>query len=623
MKIPYGISNFADLRRDRYFYIDKTPFIPKLEPDELGASYSLFLRPRRFGKSTLLSMLEHYYDLDRKDQFDELFSGLWIHEHPTPERNRYLVLSLDFSKVSADAGGDTLKESFDSVVQSGVRMMLMTYRERFPDLAKLEARMSGHSDANSLIGDLLAVVWGIRQKIYLLIDEYDNFANRLLSSGRQDLYESVVGAAGFIRTFYASLKAGTTSGSLGRMLITGVSPILLDDLSSGFNIITHISMDPRLNTLAGFSRAEAELAVDTLLQDKPHLKADPRLCDREQLLSVLERYYNGYCFAEGVAERVYNADLVLYFLRELKLKGVYPANMLDMNVRTDYGRLQRIATLAGAAGKETRALLETILSEGGIESRLVEQFGVRTMNAPAQLISLFYYMGMLTFGPRSPTSAQPNLVIPNLVIRELQWEYLALALKDQEQIWLNTQELQRALEAMAVEGNINPLLMLFQEQVVGRIGNKDLRQFNEKVLKLMLLAYISQSRVFNMLSEKEFGGGYCDLFLGVNTEIQLARYAWMLEVKYLKTQAKANEIEAAFEQALSQLDRYGGDQKLISLLTLGKELKAGALVFVGAKTVLFRPWPREAVVPTKKSGAKKKPIAKTAKKRSVGMKRKA
>ncbi len=597
MKIPYGISNFADLRRDRYFYIDKTPFIPKLEPDELGVSYSLFLRPRRFGKSTLLSTLEHYYDLDRKDQFDELFSGLWIHQHPTPERNRYLVLSLDFSKVSADAGVDTLKQSFYSVVQSSVRMMLMSYRERFPDLAKLEARMSEHGDANSLIGDLLAVVRGIRQKIYLLIDEYDNFANRLLSDGQQDVYESVVGATGFIRTFYASLKAGTTAGSLGRMFITGVSPILLDDLSSGFNIIRHISLKPKLNAMVGFTRAEVEQSVDIFLADQQQLKADPRIGDRSSLLSALEKHYDGYRFSENAAERIFNSDLILYFLSEMKEAGCFPSQMLDMNVRTDYARLQRIATLAGAAGKETRALLETVLSEGGIESRLVEQFGVRTMYSRAQLVSLFYYMGMLTFGPRPPTASEPYLVMPNLVIRELQWEYLAFALKDQENIWLDDMDLRRALQVMAVEGDITPLLALFQEQVVGRIGNKDLRQFNEKVLKLMLLAYISQSRVFNILSEKEFSGGYCDLFLGVNTEIQLARYAWMLEVKYLKTQAKAGEIEAAFEQALSQLDRYGGDQKLISLLTLGKELKAGALVFVGAKTVLFRPWPREAAAP--------------------------
>ncbi len=607
MKIPYGISNFAALRQGQYFYIDKTSFIPRLEPDELNASYILFLRPRRFGKSTLLSMLEHYYDLSCKDQFDELFNGLWIHQNPTARRNSFLVLTVDFSQVTTDGGVETLRNSFVAAVKNAVNDFLMRYRDRFPDFAYLHTQLDSFDDSPSLMGRLLATVRGLKQKLYLLVDEYDNFANRLLSDGRQDIYETIVGATGFVRTFYASLKAGTTTGALAQMLITGVSPILLDDLSSGFNIISNISSLPRLNTLAGFTRKEVELSIDSLLSDMPRLKDDPRIGNRERLLARLEEYYNGYCFAEKALERVYNSDLVLYFLRELEARGEYPKNMLDMNVRTDYARLQRIATLAGAAGKETRTLLETILSEGGVESDLVEQFGASTMYTRAPLISLFYYMGMLTFGTQKLDSPLPFLVVPNRVIRELQWEYIALALKDQEQIWLDDADLSQALKAMANRGDIEPLLLLFKEQVVARIGNKDLRQFNEKVLKLMLMAYISQSRVFKVLSEKEFSGGYCDLFLGLTGEIPLSRYAWMLELKYLKTEAKKAEIEAAFEQAMGQLDRYGSDQTLVPLLTLGKELKAGVLVFVGAKDVLFRPWPREAVVPkaAKKRAGKK------------------
>jgi hypothetical protein len=215
------------------------------------------------------------------------------------------------------------------------------------------------------------------------------------------------------------------------------------------------------------------------------------------------------------------------------------------------------------------------------------------MASREQLVSLFYYMGMLTIGPKPPDAAVPRLEIPNLVIRELQWEYLALHLKDHEQIWIDTQDLELALGAMAVRADIGPLLSLFQEQVIARIGVKDQRQFNEKTLKLMLLAYISQSRMFRILSEKEFARGYCDLFLGLTENVPAARFAWMLEVKYLPTQANKRAIEAAFSQAEAQLDRYTSDAELVPLLTLGKELKAGALVFVGAREVMFRPWPRE------------------------------
>ncbi|MCC6557222.1 MAG: PD-(D/E)XK nuclease domain-containing protein [Polyangiaceae bacterium] len=252
-----------------------------------------------------------------------------------------------------------------------------------------------------------------------------------------------------------------------------------------------------------------------------------------------------------------------------------------------------------------------------MQSRLVEQFGSRTMASTEQLISLFYYMGMLTIGRQPEESAVPRLEIPNLVIRELQWEFLALALKDQEHIWIDTQELEGALGAMAVRGDIEPLLALFQEQVIAKIGVKDQRQFNEKTLKLMLLAYISQSRMFRILSEKEFARGYCDLFLGLSEVVPAARFAWMLEVKYLPTQATRRAIEAAFAQAEAQLERYTSDADLVPLLTLGKELRAGALVFVGAREVLFRPWPRprekRPAKPAKPAGSAKRPPARSRK----------
>lgn len=612
MKIPYGLSNFAALRANGLFYVDKTPFIPALESDEAGYRYALFLRPRRFGKSTLLSMLEHYYDLHRKEEFDKLFGGLWIHERPTSERGSYLVLTLDFSPVTTDRGLDEMRRSFLDTIKNCLRLLLIRYRDRLPDFARLDATLDTYHDAAALVGSLFAIVAGTGHKLCLLIDEYDNFANRLLSDGKQDLYESIVGATGFVRSFYAALKAGTTTGALARMFVTGVSPILLDDLSSGFNIIRHISQKPRFNAMAGFTRADVERAVDEFLASRPRLREDPRLGDRARLLGELERYYNGYRFSEEVTERVFNSDLVLYFFAEIESHGRYPRQMLDLNVRTDYARLQRIAALSGAAGAETRSLLESILTEEHIASRLVEQFGAATLRSREQLISLFYYMGMLTFGAASEGSAVPRLVIPNRVVRDLQWEYLALAMKEQERIWLDTVSFEKALEAMAVRGEIEPLLALFREQVVKKIGLKDLRQFNEKVLKLMLLAYISQSSVFRILSEKEFSGGYCDLFLGLSGEVPAARFAWMLEVKYLKTQAKLAEVEKAFTQAEEQLERYASDRELVPLLTLGKELKAGALVFVGAKDVLFRPWP-PAPAPVKKAAK----AAKTAKRKTA------
>jgi hypothetical protein len=615
MRIPYGQSSFAALRADRCFYADKTPFLPALESMEAGYKYLLFLRPRRIGKSLLVSMLEHYYDLGRKDQFDTLFGGLWIHEHPTEERNKYLVLTLDFSTVNTAGGHETLQRTFFQCVQGRVRSFLSRYRHQIAALDDLYDRVRDYQDADALISELMNVVAATDHKLYLLIDEYDNFVNRLLADDEQALYESIVQSTGFVRSFYAALKAGTATGALGRMFVTGVSPILLDDLSSGFNIIRHISQKPAFNAMAGFTRADVERAADEFLAGRPELQQDPRLGDRARLLAALERYYDGYRFSKDAPQRIFNSDLVLYFFAEIESNGRYPEQMLDLNVRTDYGRLQRMATLSGAAGAELRALLESMLTEEKIASRLVEQFGARSLQSQEQLVSLFYYMGMLTFGPPSPRAALPDLVIPNRVIRELQWEYLAFSVKDRERIWIDTMDLEKALAAMAIKGDIEPILALFREQVVKKLGTKDLRQFSERVLKLMLLAYISQSRMFHILSEKEFSGGYCDLFLGLSEDVPAARFAWMLEVKYLKTEATASEIKNAIARAHEQLERYASDKQFVSLLTRGKELNAGALVFVGAKDVLFRPWPPE-VRPTGKKV--KRTAKKSASKKSRG-----
>ena len=613
MRIPYGQSHFATLREDRAFYADKTPFLPQLENIEAGYRYLIFLRPRRIGKSLLVSMLEYYYDLARKDRFDELFGGLWVHANPTPEQGRYLVLTLDFSPVSTDGDVERIRRSFSETVKGSVWAFLMRYRGRFPEFGRLEENLDRYEDAAGLLGAVLGITSGLGQKLYLLIDEYDHFANRLLADGDQELYESIVRGTGFVRSFYAGLKAWTRSGALARMFITGVSPILLDDLSSGFNIIRHISLQDRFSSMAGFTRADVERAVDEFLSGKPELLSDPRLGDRGRLLETLERYYNGYRFSRRADERVYNSDLVLYFLSQLENTGRYPEQMLDINVRTDYGRLQRIASLSGAAGAETRALLESILTEESISSELVEQFGVRAMYSRAQLVSLFYYMGMLTFSQGAAEQALPELTIPNRVIRTLQWEYMAYVLQDQEHLVLDMSDVEDALVAMAVRGDIAPLVTLFRDEVMGKIGVKDQRQFNEGTLKLMLLAYLSNSRVFHILSEKEFARGYCDLFLTPAQDLRSLRYAWMLEVKYLKTGAKQADIEEAVAAAYVQLERYTSDATLVPLVTQGRELKAGALVFAGAKDVLFRPWPPPPAAEEKaakqgvKRGAKKPP----------------
>jgi hypothetical protein len=584
MKIPYGISNFSQIRAGGFFYADKTPFLPVLEA---GYQYTVFLRPRRFGKSTLVSMLEHYYDLGRRDRFDELFRGLWVHEHPTSERNSYLVLTLDFSSVATDRGQDALLRTFFEVVRGAVEGLILTHGARVPELSRLDARLGTFVDAEALMTALLAIVRGAGHRLYLIVDEYDHFANRLLSSGAEGVYEAIVTKTGFVRSFYATLKAGTTSGALGRMFVTGVSPLMLDDLSSGFNIATHASLSPRLSTLAGFTRQDTERAVDEFLA------ARPELGERGALLDVLEEHYNGYAFSPDAADRVFNADMVLYFLRELDARGQLPSNMLDRNVRTEYGHLQRIGTLSGTASAERRALFQTILGDGHIRSELAEQFGVKSLASHKDFLSLLYFLGMLTLGAAPRGAMGYDLEIPNRVIRELQWQHLALMLRDEAGVQINVDDLQAALGAMAVEGDIEPFLALFHAQVIQAFANRDLRGLDEKTIKLLLMTYASLGRAFFPLSEKEFAQGYGDLFLGASRDVAGARFSWLLELKYLKTGAKAARIEEAFAEAEAQVRRYASDPALLPMLLGDRALKAGMLVFVGAKKVLFRAWDGE------------------------------
>ncbi len=591
MKIPYGISDFGQIRAEGFFYADKTPFLPTLEA---GFRHIVFLRPRRFGKSTLVSTLEHYYDIGRRDRFDALFTGLWIHEHPTEEQGRYLVLTLDFSRVATDGGPEVLRRTFVEAVRGPVVTFLLRYRDRIPELGDLYAQLGDFEDAEALIGRVLNIVAATPYRIYLLVDEYDHFANRLLSTGEGTMYEAIVKKTGFVRTFYATLKSGTTSGAVGRMFVTGVSPLMLDDLSSGFNVAKHASLSPRLHTLAGFTRQDTERAVGEFLAARPRLAQIPELCDRGALLRVLEQHYNGYRFSEGAEERVFNSDMVLYFLGELDDRGRYPSHMLDRNVRTEYGHLQRIGTATGTAAADRRALLQTILGDGHIRSEIVEQFGVATLASRTHFISLLYFLGMLTLGasPRDPYGY--DLEIPNRVIRELQWEHLALMLEEEARVTIQVDDLRAALAAMAVEGEIAPFLDLFHERVLQAFSNRDTRGLDEKTIKLLLLTYASLGRAFYPLSEKEFTQGYGDLFLGASRDVAGARYSWLLELKYLKAGARPAQIEAAFDDAEAQVARYASDRALLPLLLGDRALKAGMVVFVGAKKVLFRPWDSEA-----------------------------
>lgn len=594
MRVPYAKCDFAAIRAEGYFYVDKTMYIPQLEG--INESHLIFLRPRRFGKSTLIRTLELYYDINKASEFDTLFGGLWIHQHPTPNRNKYLVLTLDLSPVDTVGDIKAICRSFAVQVKGAVGSFLHQYRGLVPALSRLIPVVeSNDEDMAGLMTQVLTILKDAGHQMYLFIDEYDHFGNRLLSDDRKTTYDELVKASGFVRSFYASIKAFTRASVIARTFITGVSPIMLDDLSSGFNIITHISHDPTFNALAGFTHADVELALDTLLHDMPELAKDPRVGNREQLLGTLARYYDGYRFSPYATERLYNSTLVLYFLSQLTRYKHFPRKMLDLNVRTDYGRLYQIAKSTSEKNSDIRDLLEDALTKKVVKTPLVEQFGTKLHIGRAQVASLFFYMGMLTFADGPQSSNHARLVIPNRVMRELQWEYMSFALAEHDQIDLPVSGLWLAMNTLAETGEIQPLLDVFHKEVILRLGLLETITFNEQTMKLMLLAYLSLSGSFYLMTEVESAQGYCDLLLALRGDDPDAQYAWILEAKYVKTDQKKDDLESAintaFRDGMKQVEKYTSDQRLIPLLTQGKSLKAGVLVFVGLKEIRYKPWP--------------------------------
>lgn len=404
MKIPYGISNFRTIREEGYWYVDKTKFIDLLE--NLAGKYVFFVRPRRFGKSLFLSMLRHYYDINELDRFEALFGDLDIGRAPTPNRNRYLIVELDFSGLNTSDKTE-LQASFVRILRDAIIRLIDEYPAIFPNGQSLKDEAGRRSDLRGLWNVLFAAVRPTGKKIYLLIDEYDHFANDLIAMGDGALYREMVRAAGFVRDFYETVKIGTKD-VIDRLFMTGVSPIMLDDLTSGFNITDNVTTSPLLNAMLGFTDEEVNRIADS----------EAIGTDRAKLVEDLRRNYNGYLFHEDGKSRIYNPDMVLYFFKQWKMTGKYPEQLVDENIKTDYGRLQRLIT-----NEQNRDTLEEIIREERITANLVNRFSFDLMFDSKHFVSLLFYMGLLTIEKLEQTRLL--LRIPNFAIKTMYWEYIA------------------------------------------------------------------------------------------------------------------------------------------------------------------------------------------------------
>lgn len=409
LKFPYGNSDFYQVSTEGFFYIDRTPCIPWLE--EFGQQL-LFLRPRRFGKSLLLSMLENYYDIAKAAEFERLFGQWAIGESPTPLHNHYLIMRWDFSVVQTYDDTPTLLRSLYNHLNNAITLFAQRYAALLPVPIVIDA-----TDGLASFGSLLNAVQQSPYRLYLFIDEYDNFANEVLMTssgdGRQR-YEELVKGEGVFKTLFKNIKAAAAGRGLARVFITGVSPVVMADISSGYNVAENIYLLPELNTLCGFTEAETMSALQQVAQ---HCGFAPE--KRAEAMSMMRLFYNGYAFSTNVTELVYNPTLVLYFLKTLQRTGDYPEEILDDNLAMDRNRIAYIARIKGAESLITGALNE----ESPLTvSTLAHRFGVAEMLESEKslelLTALLYYLGVLTLTGRNQRG-ELILRIPNLVIRRL------------------------------------------------------------------------------------------------------------------------------------------------------------------------------------------------------------
>jgi hypothetical protein len=565
-KIPYGISSYKTIRQQNAYYVDKTSFIPQLET---AGDFLFLIRPRRFGKSSLLSVLEGYYDIARADEFDNLFNGTYIHEHPTAEKNAYLILKFNFSQVDPDV--EQVESSFKNHVRNCFFFFGQKYQAFFDD--RYFKMMDSHEEPHQQLEFLLNYAGFKGLKVYVLIDEYDNFTNTILTTVGQNHYQKLTHGAGFFRFFFNILKGAVDQmdSGVGRMFITGVSPVTMDDVTSGFNIGINISLIPHFNNLLGFTKQNV---IDLLSYYREQGMALPY---PQQALAMMKLWYDNYCFSKSASNSVFNTDMVWYFLKKLIALGIYPDEMIDPNVKVDYGKLRHLVVLDKRLNGNFSYLARIIETEQVPSSNVVTSFPVERLIEPENFISLLYYFGLLSYHGN-------QLIIPNQTVRKLMYSYLREGYKDVNIFSVDMWHFAQLIDEMALNGEWQPVFEFLAEQVNKQTSIRDYLT-GEKVIQTFLLAYLNVTDYYLTHSEAEMGKGFVDLYLEPFLEkYQQVKYSYLIELKYIK---RSDFSESLLQQhivdATQQLQQYAADSRLKK--TDGTELKLIMLIFNGWELV--------------------------------------
>jgi hypothetical protein len=565
VKFPYGISNIEKLIEQNYVFVDKTNYIELLEKED---SYSIFLRPRRMGKSLMVSMLEYYYDRNKKHLFEKVFSKLYIGKNPTEKASTYRVMTFDFSAIDTQTEEAAFR-FFLKRIQTDMESFMKRY-DLF-DNEEINKILNAGSPGDLMSSFFRSLkTWkdktGDNFPIFIIIDEYDHFTNEILIRDLSEFKRSV-SQDGYIRKFYEAIKIATQQGFVDRFFITGVSPITLDSLTSGFNIGKHLTGSENFHDVMGFTEEETRALLNLVLEDKSR---------EQQIMSDLKDWYNGYCFNKNVLHTVYNSDMVLYFLDNFKHRQKYPDQMLDPNIMPDYGKLMKLFNVANY--QNNIEVLEEMLEKGQISSEIIYQFSFIRPFGKIEFVNLLYYLGNLTLKGVS-VSGKALFHIPNHVIADLYWQFYGYALQEKAGMLDEMDDLQDAMNSTLEDGNIEPFLS-FAEKVLQKLSNRDFQRFSEKSLKISLMCLASMANFYYIRSEREIeNDGYIDLEFLRHPANSGAPYEYVFELKYLK-QADENLLESTMQSAKSQLKSYLEKDEYLKGL---KKLKAIAIVTVKDK----------------------------------------
>ena len=543
LKMPYGISNFEELITENYYYVDKTKYIEKLE--NLPEKRIMFLRPRKFGKTLFTSVIENYYDKNKADKFNKLYGNTYIGKNPTELKNSYCTLRFNFSGIDTSSEETTIRGFKNSTIES-IKLFIGKYN--------IDFYINDGQDAEEILNSLLTAfsLQKINEKIYVIIDEYDHFANELLGFNLEQ-FRGLVSKNGKVRKWYEVLKKGTET-VVDRIFITGVAPITLDSLTSGFNIGTDITQDIDFNEMMGFTEKE----LVEILNNQEITKEE-----QEKILPIMKENYDGYKFSLGAENQIYNSNMCLYFLSKYIRLGQIPNDLIDMNIASDYSKIGKMLDLC--KGENKLEILQKTVQGKPIINRIVEKFNPAIEFTETDMISMLYYLGYLTIA--GDLAGVPELVIPNKVMKEIYASYFMQLMSQEAEFRIDNSTSVQILKEIALDGKIDKIIEVLKIYLKN-LSNRDLIKFDEKYIKLIFYCIAMNINSYSTKSEMEVNRNYPDILL-VPRDRTKGYKAIMVEFKYLKKGEKS-KLEEKQKEAREQIERYSEFEEIKEIEGLRK-----------------------------------------------------